>query len=201
MHISQLKFSRIEILHLLRAWIMVSIAFAIVLNEDGLFSNKFFYYFIISSITVGAGFLLHELAHKYFAQKFGCFAEFRADNMMLILAIIMSFFGFLFAAPGAVFIFGTITVKRNGIISVAGPAMNIVLAAVFFGLTYVSDPLISEVSKYGVLINAWLAVFNMIPFANIDGAKIWRWNKAVYFFTLALAIGFMILAFLKGKVV
>jgi Zn-dependent protease len=189
---NKLRFSPIEFAHLFWAWILISIAFTIILRNE---QNSFFYFFSVSLFTVGVGFILHELSHKYFAQKYGCFAEFRADFFMLFLAIGMSFFGFFFAAPGAVFIHGTITTRRNGIISIAGPATNAVLAAVFFIVTFFTSGFIRGISLYGVLINAWLAVFNMIPFGNIDGVKVWRWNKPAYILLVAVSLGFLVLGF------
>ena len=86
----QIKFSKIEIRDLAKAWIVISIAFAIVLS-GGIFGVDFLLNVILAAITVGTGFLFHELGHKFVAQKYGCFAEFRADNYMLFLAIIISF--------------------------------------------------------------------------------------------------------------
>ena len=77
-------------------------------------------------------FLLHELGHKLVAQKYGCQAEFRSFDQMLILAVIMSFFGFILAAPGAVLIQGRVSRKQNGIISATGPGVNLSLAVMFF---------------------------------------------------------------------
>lgn len=190
---NKFKFSPIEVAHLFWAWILISIAFTIILRTQ---ENGFFHYFGISLFTVGVGFLLHELSHKYFAQRYGCFAEFRADFFMLFLALGMSFFGFFFAAPGAVLIHGTITTRRNGIISIAGPATNAVLSVIFFGVTFISTGFIRELALYGILINAWLALFNMLPFGNIDGAKVLRWNKLAYGSLLAVSSALLMLGFL-----
>ena len=197
MHVTDLKFSRTEIIHLFRAWLIISLAFAIVFNSDGVFSNKFIYYFTMSSIIVGTSFLLHELAHKYFAQKYGCFAEFRSDTLMLIVALVTSFMGFLFAAPGAVYIIGTLTKRRNGIISLSGPATNLILAAIFFGLTFVNDNLISEIAKYGLYVNTILAILNLLPFSVFDGKKVWEWSKTAYFTALGLGLVFLMLTFMN----
>ncbi len=189
-----LKFSGIEVQHLLKAWIAVSLAFGIVLNGGIGLDNKFLFSFVTAAITVGSGFLLHELAHKYFAQKYGCIAEFRAFDMMLILAVIMSFFGFIFAAPGAVFIGGKrISRQKNGIISVAGPALNIVLAILFLGMFYAAgaSEMFRSIALYGFYINAWLGLFNMIPFFIFDGAKVWEWNKIAWGIVTVLAGGLM----------
>ena len=111
---------------IIKAWIAISIAFAIALN--GLRSG-FSQAFIIAALTVGVGFLLHELAHKLVAQHYGCWAEFRSFDQMLFFAILLSFTGIIFAAPGAVMISGHVTNDRNGKISAAGPITNFILAA------------------------------------------------------------------------
>jgi len=190
-----MKTSRIEIQHLFRAWIVISAAFAIAFTGFSL-TSEFLAAVIIAGITVGLGFLLHEMAHKIVAQRFGCFAEFRANNHMLILALILSFTGIVFAAPGAVIISGgRITRRNNGLISVAGPATNIIIALFFLNFKFVPSGMIGMVGHYGFLVNSWLALFNMIPFGMFDGAKVLRWNKPVYAFVVAIAL---ILVFFQG---
>lgn len=182
--------SRIEIRDVLKAWLAISLAFAILLRNE----LPFAYSFLIAASTVGIGFLLHELAHKLTAQHYGCYAEFRSFDTMLFLAIIMSFFGFIFAAPGAVFISGPVGKTRNGKISAAGPATNLVLVMLFLALSLLTtSKALLLIFSYGFMINAWLALFNMIPFGNFDGIKIFRWNKVVYFVMAALAVAFMII--------
>ena len=173
--------SKKEIVDIIKAYVAISLAFGILLfKSEGAIS------FFIAAIGVGFGFLLHELAHKVVAQYYRLFAEFRSFDQMLIFAIVMSFFGFVFAAPGAVMIRGwNIDKKKNGIISLAGPVVNIVLAIIFFMLI----PVLGVIASYGYFINVWLALFNMIPFFNFDGAKIWKWNKVIW-------IVFVIIAFL-----
>ena len=194
-HYNQLKVGNIstsekEIFDIIKAWVAISIAFAILLSGS-IFSTKFYTMFIISSITVGIGFLLHELGHKIVAQRYGCFAEFRAFDKMLILAVLMSFFGFLLAAPGAVMISGNVDRSRNGKISAAGPIVNLVLALIFLGLGISGGGIIKTISNYGFIINSWLALFNMIPIWNFDGAKVLKWNKVYYGVIVGIAIIFV----------
>ena len=177
-NIGRIATSKKELIDILKAWLAVSAAFGIVLGSS---LSNFYASFIIAALTVGVGFLLHELGHKFAAQRYGCFAEFRSFDNMLILAIAMSFFGFVFAAPGAVMISGRINLKKNGIISAAGPLVNIALALAFLALSLADPPKIFKlVSSYGFIINSWLALFNMMPFWLFDGYKIWKWNKLAY---------------------
>jgi Zn-dependent protease len=189
-----MKFSSAEIIEIAKAWLAISIAFAIVLGKSDIFSSSFLLNFVASSITVGLGFLLHELAHKMLAQKYGCFAEFRAFNFMLVLAIASSFFGFIFAAPGAVFISGHVTTSRNGKISLAGPLTNIVLSLIFLILLFTinTDGLFKYFLATGLKINALLAAFNMIPIMPFDGAKIILWDKKIYWIATISAIALFI---------
>ena len=197
-HYTQIKIgnistSEIEIKDIIKAWLAISAAFGIALS-DSLLLSAFYTKFIIASLTVGIGFLLHELGHKIVAQRYGCFAEFRSFDTMLLLAILMSFFGFIFAAPGAVMIHGHVTKKRYGIISAAGPIINLALALLFLSLVFVFPTgLINSAAYYGFLVNTWLALFNMIPFWQFDGSKILKWNKIVYGLMVAAAISFMVL--------
>jgi Zn-dependent protease len=185
------KTSSTEIRDLALAWVALTVAFAILLFRRTLFSGDLAVIAVLfgmCALTAGVAFLLHELAHKVVAQRFGQVAEFRADYQMLGLAVLSAMIGFLFAAPGAVYHRGRITPKENGLIALAGPITNLVLAAVFFAL-FVLVPgggLLSTIASLGVWINAFLAGFNMIPFGPLDGKTVKDWNLGV--FAVAFAV-------------
>ena len=178
------------------AWVALGVAFTVFLRRE--VANALFVglagglptgvlavagrAFALSMVTVGVGFLLHELAHKVVAIRFGQHAQFRADYGMLFLAIAGAFVGFLFAAPGAVYHRGRITARQNGLIALAGPVTNLGLAVVFAPL--LTQPgFFGEVGALGVGINLLLAGFNMIPFGPLDGRSVLRWSKVVFVLT------------------
>ena len=137
--------------------------------------------------AVMTGFLLHELAHKWMAQQYGCWAEYRGNRNGLYFALLMSSFGFLLAAPGAVMVSGRITDRQHGIIAAVGPISNIIIALIAFpiyifttGLDYPIS-LIGELARFIVIINLILGGFNMIPMQPLDGSKIIAWNTLAYF--------------------
>jgi len=145
-------------------------------------------------VAVSLGFVFHELGHRLIARRFGYFAEYAMWPMGLMVALGFSLFGFVFAAPGAVMIYPRVTVlgtanlsrQKIGLISLAGPATNIGLAVVFLVLDFIQPALLFTL---GARINTWLALFNLIPFGPLDGAKILKWNKGIWLISIAGAGG------------
>ncbi len=197
-----MKFTYREKKDLFNAGVLLSLAFAFLLsggfNSLLNFNLNFLIIFAIALFTAGLGFLLHELMHKYVAQSYGLFAEFKAFYNMLWLAVGLSLFGFIIAAPGAVMISGRVTKERNGKISLAGPMTNIVLASVFLILILIfnTEGIFKYFLGFGLTINSLLAAFNMIPIMPFDGAKIISWNRIIYGLTTIIAIGLFIASFL-----
>ncbi len=137
------------------------------------------------AITVGTGFVLHELAHKYVAIQFGGYAEFKMWVQGLIFALLTSLIGLVFVAPGAVYIYAPkVTKMQNALISLAGPLTNLILALVFsaLGLVFPLSTGGMDIWFFASKINIWLGLFNMIPIFPLDGSKIFDWNVFVWGF-------------------
>ena len=158
---------------------------------------------LVALVGVSSGFVLHELGHRFMARRFGCLAEYTMWLPGLLFALGLSFFGFIFAAPGAVMIYprvglsgeSTLTRQQHGLISLVGPVMNLTLAAVFLLLDVAHPTLLFAV---GTRINTWLAVFNLLPFGPLDGGKILSWNKGVWFSVLLAGVGLFLAQSLAG---
>ncbi|MFC7007077.1 zinc metalloprotease [Halalkalicoccus salilacus] len=184
--VGSIRFSGGELRDLLLAWIALGVAFALFFagGASGVTRDSFLPLLFISMLTAGVGFLLHELAHKVVAVRFGQRAAFKADYGMLFIAIASAMAGFIFAAPGAVHHRGRITKRENGLIALAGPVTNLVLAVAFVPLL-LGGGFLARLGLYGVGINLLLAAFNMIPFGPLDGRTVLSWSLPVF----ALAFG------------
>ncbi|MDP3035237.1 MAG: site-2 protease family protein [Methanobacteriaceae archaeon] len=182
------KFSSSEIRDILISMLVIAGVFAYILSGRNI--NLAINLFPITLIAVGLGFVLHELAHKFVAMHYGFWAEYKLWAEGLVLAVVTSYFGFVFAAPGAVYIHGEyISEEQNGKISLAGPLTNIALALIFLGLLSISSasPILQTIGFIGFSINSFIALFNLIPFSALDGAKILRWNPIIWILTAAVA--------------
>ncbi len=175
---------------LLIAWLAISIAFTLIYIRGGVNVTGLIFFFVMSLLTVGVAFILHELAHKFTAMRYGYWAEFKKDNQMLLVAVVMAaLVGVVFAAPGATYIYGNATRAENGRISAAGPLTNLLLCIPFAVLMLFGGGLIGIVGLVGFRVNAMIATFNMLPISVLDGRKILAWNPAVFAVLMVASAG------------
>ena len=211
------RISRREEFDLFISWIAISISFAIIKIAPYGITGPMrsidpvlaLISFGIALLTVGIGFILHEMAHKFTAIKFGYWAEFRKDNIMLLFAVLLAaLVGFVFAAPGATVIYSNsatgqgLTKRENGIISASGPIVNLllcipfgVLVLVSASLTGFSSILLAQIGIFGIQINAMIAAFNMIPVSILDGRKVMAWNIPVFALLIIASFGTLVASF------
>lgn len=189
--IQGVRFDPREVRDLLVAWVALGVAFALFFagGAAGVSRGGFLPLLVISMLTAGIGFLLHEIAHKVIATRFGQRAAFKADYGMLGLAVVSAMAGFIFAAPGAVYHRGRITKRENGLIALAGPVTNLGLALAFAPLLLVPIGFVARLGLYGVGINLLLAAFNMIPFGPLDGKTVLSWSLPVFALTFLVSAG------------
>ncbi len=192
------RFSKVEIRDIVIAVIVLSVAFAILYRNNSIMtyfeyhlggSMAWIALFATCLVLVFFSFLLHEFGHKFTAQNYGMRSEFRMSPIGLVITILTSAFGFLFAAPGAVVINGYPDKETNGRIGIAGPAVNIVLSAIgIIGCLLTNGSVAVAFFAMFASLNAFLAFFNMLPIPPLDGSKIWKWNPVLYVVVFAIAI-------------
>ena len=194
-----------EVRDIIIAWIAISICFTLVIGGFNVFDgaaahwafnwNKLGLYMLISLFATGTAFILHELAHKYSAIHLGAKASFVMWKNSLLMSIgFAALVGFVFVAPGAVYIFGKrLSVKEDGLTSLAGPATNITLAILFILIYLIlgspSTGIIAPILGFGIIVNFWIAFFNLLPIGPLDGKKIFIWNPFIWTICIIVSIG------------
>ena len=207
------RITRREGRDLFLAWMAISVSFAIIkIAPYGILGFNVqvtpiqgIIFFGIALVTVGIGFILHEMAHKFAAIHYGYWAEFRKDDVMLLIAVVMAaLVGFVFAAPGATVIYTSgedgrgISRKENGIISAAGPAVNLLLCIPFAALflfagglsapTTAGNAHLMAIGLAGIQINAMIATFNLLPVSILDGNKVLAWSLPVFIVLIVTSV-------------
>lgn len=143
-------------------------------------------------------FIGHELAHKFLSQRNGLWAEFRTTPYGLMITIISIALPIKFLAPGQTNIQGTARKEILGTIALIGPGFNLVLGIGFFFLSRFSGTQWETVFMSIVGFNAWLALFNLIPFGSLDGTRVFEWDKMRWAISFAVAIFLIVVSYLPN---
>ncbi len=178
-----------ELPGIILSWLTISFSFSIYTLFY--YPDYFLLSFTIAATTAGVGFVLHELAHRTVARNYGYRATYEVWWWGIIVCLAMALVTqgtLIFAALGAVYISPRATSiyldershrRAYGMISAAGPAMNLLLAVAFYALSYTGGYL-ADIGVVGMQINLWLAAFNLIPVSPFDGSKIFAWSKSTW---------------------
>lgn len=196
-------FSMIEIRDLVISALLVS-GVGLSLLGSGLFSRPSSLV-IILVLAFTASFLVHEMAHKATAQRFGLWAEFRLTlwgALITLISIISPLFKII--SPGAVMIAGAADKDTIGKTAVSGPFANLVICVGFLALSFIvpRSSIFFEVAVFAAAFNAFIAALNLIPFGMFDGWKVFQWSKLVWAlaFVSAVAITIEILVFYSAYI-
>jgi Zn-dependent protease len=204
------RFSSTEIRHLLIASVLVIlVGISIFGNSVGIINaiNRIWFQLLPSGLwwlVVGAigiflaSFMAHEMAHKFVAQNYGMWSEFRMTSMGYYLSAMAILFSLPIFGTGVVYTSGTTNTEHNGKTNAAGPLTNFVIAAALVIISIILFALeafypIGILLQYGVQLNAFLGLFNMIPIQPFDGATVRHWNNRVW---IALTVGLLFMLIL-----
>jgi len=201
----RIRWSQKEVKHLgIAAALVIGVGYSMALVGLGGFGPLNFPDPLIMSVfalILTASFLVHEIAHKVYAQKAGMWAEFRLTTFGAVLTLAAVFLPFKIIAPGAMMIGGNAPTAKEMIkISIAGVITNMIFSTVFLGLAF-AWPVIDYwwlMLVFSAYINAFIAIFNLIPFGVFDGYKLFMLNKKIW---VASVIPAAILTGITGYIV
>jgi len=185
-----LAVSTTELKHLV-AGTLVVIAVGLSLSLQGSQTSRYWLDALIGSALVfTSAFILHEIAHKWTAQHYGLWAEFRLTLLGAMLTLLSVVSPLKIISPGVVQMAGVPDRKIIGKVSIAGPLINIVFSATFLLL---SPFIAGSLMLAGSFLNSWTAIFNLIPFSILDGRKVFQWNRKVWTASFAASVALALL--------
>ena len=135
---------------------------------------------LLSAITV------HEFAHAFAADKLGDPTPRLQGRLTLnplahldpVGTLMLILFRFGWGMPVQFDPYNLVDPKRDGaIISVAGPAANLILAGILSVIARLSSLYFLSILTPFIMLNVILAIFNLVPIHPLDGGKIllsWR---------------------------
>ena len=201
--------SRTELTHIAIAFVVLTVDLVIILGGRGLLESGSvsslvspvpLYIVLLAVAAALTGFIAHEMAHKFVARRLGYWAEFRMWPTGLVLSLITSVGGVLFAAPGATMVEGMDPrdLRRWGQTGLAGPVTNLLFAGGFYAaslLTVGFGPGIFGAPLFLAWINTLFATFNLLPFGLLDGAKVFRWGVGRWVAAFGVSAAFLVVSY------
>lgn len=134
--------------------------------------NDFWY----AVAVVAPSIIFHEFGHKFVALAYGMQATFHAAYTWLGIGMIMKAIGgFIFLVPAYVRTIGVGTPFEHAMISLAGPAVNLIFwlgTAFFLRKVKVRKPW-EHFLIISSRINMFLFIFNMLPIPGFDGFSVY----------------------------
>ncbi len=163
-------------------------------NLVGVIIDPLSYY---GGIIIGAvvGLIVHEYGHRTAGLRVGCVSRFVLYPLGLVITLIFGIlrsFGFWFTLIMPGFVATSCGYEISGrhiaYISYWGPLTNIVLSLIARVLLFFTMFRCCYSFLYGFAeMNAWLALFNLLPFYPLDGAKILRYSPAMWIVLIVIA--------------
>ena len=135
----------------------------------------------ILAVCFTASFLVHEMAHKVMAQKHGLWAEFRLTTWGAVITLASVFLPFKMISPGAMMIGGSPIKGYSENFSCWTNHKHHSLSRILCSSVLLPmDAYLFAVFSLVAYINAFMALFNLVPFGILDGFKIFSINKKVW---------------------
>lgn len=157
---------------------------------------------LLEAALIAFSVLVHELAHRNVARRYGCYSKYVIDPVGLTLTLVSTVSTFKIIVPGYVLVscadYWSVYAGngRRALLAstAAGPFSNILLGLAFHTLSaFTTNPLLSSVLSRTASLNGWLAFFNLLPLGPLDGAKIIRGAPIVWAVMFAASLALMLL--------
>jgi hypothetical protein len=180
------KVSLLEALVAVFSIILLGVTFAYV--NDG--RHFILLNIAVFSIIAGMTTVIHELAHWYYATRYGTRTELRFWGIgTLALLVTTLLFGVVFGQPARTIINSPekLEKKKMGIISMAGPLVSLSISAVFL-MVMAFGGSFSYIGVKGLPISMVACVYSLLPIYPMEGKNVWNWDRKAWAFAFLPAL-------------
>jgi hypothetical protein len=172
----------------------LALAVAYVVAKKAVLTPDLIVLYLVTACVVTG---LHDFTHRYFAFKYKAVTEYQFWGLGFVAMFATAFFfGLMYGMPARTLVNNAKDMKPKDLAIVygSGPLVSFAAALVFLALALFGGPL-AGVGVMGVSMNLLSATYSLMPFKNMDGNKIYTYNKlywalaflpvlAVYFATM-----------------
>jgi Zn-dependent protease len=146
-------------------------------------------FILLSPVIFLISFMVHEMAHKFTAQHYGMWSEFRMTTAGYYMSAIAIVFSIPVFGTGVVLSSGASSIDEDAKVNLAGPFSNLILGLTmcfaalgipFLGMSLSLLSLILFVFQQSIILNGMLGLFNMIPIQPFDGGTVFHWKKGIW---------------------
>lgn len=201
-----------EVRDLIVSTLVLGFVFTIVLFSGSrpltyVLDSSFLPHFVIASLVVGVTLLSKELAQKGTTRALEAHATYELWTPGVVISVLSSFLGIAFTAVSGVRIasesterYGrwqvNLSVQQLGIVGAIGPLMSLSLGMAFLMLEPLSPGVPFSSTSWSLFglaaqIQAFMALFSMVPLRPIDGAKVLRWSITIWAFIILMCLAVM----------
>jgi Zn-dependent protease len=153
---------------------------------------------IIFVCVGGIATILHDLAHKYGAYRYGCITEYKFWGLGTVTMLSTAWlFGNAFAKPSRTLVRSEkiLAPVEAAFIKLGGPLMSMGVAIVSLFLIPLGG-LFAIAGSAGFSMNLMNCVFSLVPIKPNDGVEVYAWNKLVWAVVFIPLIAFYLYIYL-----
>jgi len=183
--------------------LVVALAITILIFSSGMYrqpilslvtvlSNPKLLLYVITVVTISL--VPHEFLHKYVAMKLGYPARYMLSKRLALLSLISILLPFKIIATGYVAVFSWYPIPRRdeGLIAVAGPTINLILALATTTLYVVLGNFLLWFIAW---INSLILFFNLLPIPPLDGWRILKWSFKLWITIFLISIALLVVTY------
>ncbi len=156
--------------------------------------------FLTTIIIVVIAFAIREITHRTISLWMGYRSQYKAWFLGLVIGLVVAFVSngyLLFIAPGALVIthlpihrlgkfWHELNYKHLGWIAMSGAIANIIFAIILKSLHLATG---AGLFHKAMMINIWIALFDMIPIPPFNGSRTFFGSRYAYIYVLGSIIG------------